>query len=101
MTDTTRSLVEQHIREYDMRLKHLDDLLGEAQRKVTQSTEPESSAQLAKLKLERDKLAGWVDEIKRKPIESLHEDETMKAGPMGIWDEVALQVEKLVERMEK
>jgi hypothetical protein len=51
------------------------------------------------LKKERDKLAGWVDEIKRKPPGSLREDETMKAGPMGIWDAVAQQVEKLVERI--
>lgn len=99
MTDTTSSLVDQRIKEYDMRLKHLDDLLGQAHEKVGRSSVPDASEQLAMLKKERDKLAGWVDEIKRKPPGSLREDETMKAGPMGIWDAVAQQVEKLVERI--
>lgn len=99
MTDTTSSLVDQRIKEYDMRLKHLDDLLGQAHEKVGRSSVPDAGEQLAMLKKERDKLAGWVDEIKRKPPGSLREDETMKAGPMGIWDAVAQQVEKLVERI--
>ncbi len=99
MADITRSLVDQHIKEYDMRLKHLDDLLARARLKAAQA--PSAAEELAKLQLHRDELAGWVNELKLKPLENWREEEIQKAGPMGIWDAVAQQVEKLVERIER
>lgn len=103
MDGITRLLVDQHFREYDSRLQHLDKLLEQAQKKaVAQSPEQaETSAQLEELKLERDKLAVWLDELKLKSLENWREDEIMKAGPMGIWDAVAQQVEKMVEHIER
>jgi hypothetical protein len=49
----------------------------------------------------RDTLAGQLDELKLRDPSDWQEEEIEKAGPMGIWDAVAEQVEKLVERLEK
>ena len=103
MDSITRLLVDQHIKEYDFRLQHLDKLLEQAQKKtLAQSSEQAgTNEQLEKLKQDRDRLAVWLDELKLKPLENWREDEIRKAGPMGIWDAVAQQVEKMVERIER
>ncbi|OGS90790.1 MAG: hypothetical protein A2061_07620 [Gallionellales bacterium GWA2_59_43] len=102
MGDIDRLLAEQHIREYDMRLHHVDELLEHVEKKLSQTPEEaETSAQLEKLKEERDRLASWLYETKQKPIENWREDEIRAAGPMGIWDAIAQQIEKLVERIER
>lgn len=102
MDDITRSIADQRMREYDMRMHRLDDLLGQAENKVKQSPEQiEAAAQLEQLKQERDRLAGWLDETRSKPLENWREDEIRKAGPMGIWDAVAQQIEKFIERFER
>ncbi len=102
MVDIYGLLAEQRIKEYDLRLKHLDEVLEHAEKKLAQSpAEAETSAQLEKLKQNRDKLACWLDETRCKPPESWREAEIMKAGPMGIWDAIAQQVEKLAERIER
>ncbi len=102
MVDIYRLLAEQRIREYDLRLKHLDEVLAHVEKKLTQTPEEtETSELLSKLKANRDRLACWVDEAKCKPPENWRQDEIRKAGPMGIWDAIALQVDKLVERLER
>ncbi len=102
MDDITRSTADQRIKEYDMRMHRLDELLGHAEAKVKRSPEQiEAAAQLENLKQERDKLASWLEETKSMPLENWRQDEIIKAGPMGIWDAVAQQLEKLVERLER
>lgn len=102
MDDITRSIADQRIGEYDMRMHHLDELLGLAEKKVNQSPEQiEAAAQLEKLKQERDRLANWLEGTKSKSLENWREEEIIKAGPMGIWDAVAQQLEKLIERIER
>ncbi len=102
MRDIYRLLAEQRIREYDLRLRHLDEVLGYAEMKLAQyPKEAEASTQLKKLKEERDKFAGWIEEFRLKRLENWQEEEILKAGPMGIWDAVAQQVERLVERIER
>lgn len=102
MEDIYRLLADQRIREYDLRLRHVDELVEHAEKKLAQTPEETELAELLKkLKENRDKLACWLDEAKCKPPESWRKDEIMKAGPMGIWDSIAQQVEKLVERLER
>lgn len=102
MGDIYRLLAEQRIREYDLRLRHVDELLEHAENELAQNPEENETGELLeKLKENRDKLACWLNETKCKPPESWREDEIMKAGPMGIWDAIAQQVEKLVERIER
>jgi hypothetical protein len=84
MTDIDH-LMQQNILEHESRLKHLDELVKRARNKIGKG--PEHSSWLAELRLKR--LENWrVDEIE-------------KAGPMGIWDAVGQQLEKLVERIER
>lgn len=102
MGDIYRLLAEQRIREYDLRLRHVDELVEHAEKKLAQTPEEaETSEQLEKLKENRDKLACWLDEAKCKPPEDWRKEEIRKAGPMGIWDAIAQQIEKLVERLER
>jgi hypothetical protein len=102
MRDIYRLLAEQRIREYDLRLRHLDEVLAYAEMKLSlDPKKDETSTQLKKLKEERNQFAGWVEETKLKHLENWQEDEIIKAGPMGIWDAIAQQVEKLVERIER
>ncbi len=101
MSDISRLLAEQRAREYDLRLRHVDELLDYADKELARTKDAETSALLKKVKDDRDKLAMWLEETKRTPPENWRQDEIRKAGPMGIWDAIAQQVEKLVERFER
>lgn len=84
--------IEQHILEYESRLEHIDELFERAGRMAGEATELEG------LKQEREKLAATVTTMRQKSAEEWEEEELAQAGPMGIWDAVAQQLEKLVER---
>jgi DNA repair exonuclease SbcCD ATPase subunit len=102
MDDITNVLVDQHIKEYEARLQRIDNLLSQAQGKLPQGrAQDETGRQLQRLKDERDKLAGWLEQARGKRLANWRQDEIRQAGPMGIWDAVAQQIEKLVERMER
>ncbi len=102
MGDISRLLAEQRVREYDLRLRHVDELLDYADKELARSSkDAETSALLKRVKDDRDKLAVWLEETKRKLPENWAQDEIRKAGPMGIWDAIAQQVERLVERIER
>ncbi len=90
-------LVEQHVREYQSRLKHVDELLARAQAAARGRTGPEQE-ELEALRRKRDELAGQFDRLSS--LEDWREEELEKAGPMGVWDAVAQQLEALVERLE-
>ena len=101
MTEMTKlnRMIQQHILEHQSRLKHVDELLERAQEKVAK-TGGGAAEQLAKAKQERDQLSSRVEEFKLRPPEQWSEEEFEKTGPMVIWDTLAQELEKLVERME-
>jgi ferredoxin-NADP reductase len=76
----------------------MDELLARANEDVT-GEEHELAAELKELTSKRDELAGHLDRMRLKSLEDWQEKEIEKAGPMGIWDAVAQQLEKLVERL--
>jgi uncharacterized protein Yka (UPF0111/DUF47 family) len=89
-------LVEQHIREYESRLQHIDELLERADTE----TSGETSKELTDLKQERDKLASFLTDAKQQSREDLREEELQtKLGPMIIWQTVAEKLEHIVERV--
>ena len=92
-------LVEQHVLEYESRLKHVDELLERAH-KATEKEPPAVSEELAALKKERERFAAHLEELRLKSLQDWREEEIEKAGPMGIWDALAQQVENFVERLE-
>lgn len=87
-------LVEDHIREYEARLKHIDELFARASQVENQT--PEHQAELSDLKQERAKLTEQMAQIKQLSAEEW----AKKGGPMVIWDLVAQRLEKLLERLE-
>ncbi len=95
-------LIQQNILEHESRLKHIDELIARAQTKIGKSPEhAETKDSLASMTQERDKYHSWITELRLKHLENWRVDEIEKAGPMGIWDAVAQQLEKLVERIER
>ena len=102
MTETPKMnhLIQQHILEHEMRLKHVDTLLERAQHGVAQTGGGDTAEQLAQAKAARDKLSSQVEEYRQHPPETWSEAEFESKGSMIVWDNLAKQLEKLVERME-
>lgn len=83
-------LAEQHIRQYESQLKHIDEVMARADR------EKAASADLKELADHRTELADYIQELRDKaPYEWMEE-----GGPMVLWDLVAERIEQLVERIE-
>jgi DNA repair exonuclease SbcCD ATPase subunit len=91
-------LAEQHMIEFESRLKRIDELLERVN--VDVSDEPyELASELKELTTKREELAGHIEKMRLKSLDDWEEKEIEKAGPMGVWDAVAQQIEKLVERI--
>ena len=92
------NLRSEHISRYQTRLKHLDQLLERArQRKI----EAEQEAELTEIAGKREQLAKYISDLEHIDVKDWKEEEIEKSGPMGLWDSVAQQLEKLVEKIEK
>jgi uncharacterized coiled-coil DUF342 family protein len=95
-------LAQQHIERYQSHLKHIDELLERSQKGA--ASHPEAAdieAQVAKLKTERDRFAQHIDTLKQGTAAEMQTEMIKEAGPMGVWDALAQQLEKLVERIER
>lgn len=90
-------LIEQHILQYESRLKHIDELLGRAEKAKDRQQESE----LKEIKQDREELSGEMEKLKKQPPEYWNKLGLEKAGPMGAWDAVAQRLEKLVERIDR
>jgi hypothetical protein len=93
-------LTEQHILEYESRLKHIDELLVRAREGAT-SERQEHGVELKELSTKREELAGHLEKMRLKSLEEWQEKEIERDGLMGIWDALAQQLEKFVERHER
>lgn len=90
-------LVEQHVTEYAARLKHVDEMVEQIQGAATEDLDSE----IQDLIKERDRLASHVEQMKLRSVEDWEKEELAQAGPMGVWDALAQQLERLVERIER
>lgn len=90
------TLVEQHVAAYESRLKHIDELSQRASGAVESELDPELQALIK----ERDRLENHVEQMKLRSLEDWDKEELSQAGPMGVWDALAQQLEKLVEKLE-
>ena len=93
------SLAEQHVTEYESRLMHMDELIQRVNDEAGAGQELDSELQA--LIKERDRLASHVEQMKLRSLEDWDEEELALAGPMGVWDALAQQLEKVVERLER
>ena len=83
-------LAEQHIKQYESQLKHIDEVMERAQETGVES------AELKELADHRGELADYIEELRDKaPFEGREE-----GGPMVLWDVVAERIEQLVEHIE-
>ncbi|MDH5356626.1 MAG: hypothetical protein OEY09_19445 [Gammaproteobacteria bacterium] len=99
---TKEQLVEQHIREYDARQKHVDELIAQAKEAARDLAKDHTAkTELAQIQGQHAELLQQTEELKRMPLEHWREEMIQSAGPMAIWDMLAQQLEDLVERMER
>lgn len=95
---TLNELVEQHIRESEARLKHIDEMMAQGRNAPTQGadTPNELDALLDRLQSQRDRLAAELEQIRNLPV-SAHEDaKTRSQGVKGLLDAIGLQLERVL-----
>ncbi len=94
-------LIEQHILEYESRMRHIDELYQRAHEAVAEKTEPgEAKAQLEEMSSQRALLREGTEEIRAMPLENWREEMLRSAGPMAVWDILAQKLEQFIERHE-
>ena len=92
-------LVELHIREYESRQKHVDELLHAVKKHA--ENKPELHDDLKAFSEKRDDLSEDLAALKQRPIDEWAVHEIEDAGPMGIWYGLISELETLIERIEK
>jgi hypothetical protein len=94
-------LIAQHIREYDSRLKHIDELYERARSANEEMDDGhETKADLDAYARHKSLLADQTRKIKTMSLDHWREETMHSAGPMAIWDVLAQKLEDLVERLE-
>jgi DNA repair exonuclease SbcCD ATPase subunit len=98
---TKEHLIEQHIREYESRMKHIDELYERAQQTAAQLGEAhDAQARLQEFSAQRELLQQTTEHIKSLPMDTWREETVRNAGPMAVWDILAQKLEDFVERHE-
>jgi hypothetical protein len=98
---TTEQLVNQHIREYESRLKHVAELYARAQKATQHLGEGhQSKSELKSLSERKSEMEEQAVEIKTMSTDDWRKETIKNAGPMAVWDILAQQLEKFVERHE-
>lgn len=96
---TKEQLIDQHIREYESRLRHIDELYQKAHEATEHlHDEHESREELKAYAEQRAKLPEDAEAIKTMPVENWRQETTRSAGPMAIWDILAQKLEDFLER---
>ena len=88
-------IAEQSIREYEARLKHIDEVLDKAEAAAARDTDVKQG--VAEIKQEREKINDYVEGLKQKSPQEFMDT----AGPMVMWEILAEKLEHLVERIKK
>ena len=92
-------LVEQNIREYLSRMKHIDELYEKAHEAIGAGEQEEGSRQeLDKLAMQRAVLKEKVEEINTINVNNWRDEMIESAGPMAVWDILAQKLEDFIER---
>ena len=98
---TKEHLIEQHIREYESRLKHIDELYQRAH-EATEHLDSDHSTrkELNRLGDQRAELEEQAEKVREMSLDELQHRIELSAGPMAIWDVLARRLEEFVERHE-
>lgn len=111
MTDSDSSLerfsestepLEQRINRYQENLRHIDALLDRAKRGAARMpAQSDVHARVEQAQGEREKISAHLEALRRMSSGQFSAQLIEQSGPMGVWDAVAEDLEKLVERVEK
>jgi len=94
-------LIEQHILEYESRMRHIDELYERAHKAAAaKGTQGEAHDDLREFAAQRSLLRESTDKIRAMPLDRWREDTVRAAGPMAVWDILAQKLEDFVERHE-
>lgn len=92
-------LIEHHIREYESRQKHMDELLERAEKEV--EDRPELKGDLSAIKSKHDEMVDSVADFKQGKVDKHAVEAIETAGPMGVWFGLISELETLIEGLEK
>ena len=94
-------LIEQHIREYESRLRHIDELYQRAHDVAGQLHEThDAHTELQDYKTLLLQMKQKAEEAKSMTVEHWRSDTVQSSGPMAIWEILAQKLEDFVERHE-
>ena len=94
-------LIEQHILEYESRMKHIDELYQRAHQAAGKIDNADGAqSRLNELTAQRSLLQETTESIKTMPLDRWREATASSAGPMAVWDILAQKLEDFVERHE-
>lgn len=98
---TTERLVSEHVREYESRLKHIDELFERAQQASDRLDDDSAlKSELDEYRQQRRELGKESERIKTMSVKKWREDLIQSSGPMAVWDVLAQKLEDLTERLE-
>jgi hypothetical protein len=101
MVDINR-MAERHVLENESRLKYIDELVARVRQRAGELPEfAHVHTELDELVKERDRAAVQLDDMKHRAAHDWQEHEIQQSGLMGIWDAIAKQLERLVQRVDK
>ena len=94
-------LMEQNILEYESRQKHAQELVIHARELVERRPGDDvTRTQIERLTQEHNHLSRQLDQLKEnKQLNTLQDKNINDAGPMVVWDILAGDLEKLVEKL--
>jgi len=94
-------LIEQHILQYESRMRHIDELYQRAHQAAGKIDDADvAQSGLTELAAQRSLLQETTDSIKTMPLDRWREATASNAGPMAVWDILAQKLEDFVERHE-
>lgn len=95
--DEITKLVEQHIRESESHLLHIDELMGRAlQAHARTPADSVVETQLERIKQDRDRLAGELDAMRKQPRHEWPKLAKRGVGVKGVLQGIGLQLEKIL-----
>lgn len=92
-------LIDQHIREYESRQKHVDELIQRAHEHA--EGQPDAKQDLDKLVGKHGKLVSGLEDLKQGKVDPHAVEAIEEAGPMGVWFGLVSELETFIEGVEK
>lgn len=98
---TVEDLVESHVRQYNAKMQHIDELVARAEKAAQTQPATWLDQEISEIRREREKLLAHMDALETQMRNDWQESDVSEQGPMMVWEAVAKRLEKLVERIEQ